>query len=63
MDPLRAHDLARARETPLEERARQALAAMREGIKLKRIALQLRFPTLSEEEIEEKLRRWLRRDA
>jgi hypothetical protein len=62
VDPLRRDDLERARHTPIEERGRQALELMRTGIRLRRIALRTRFPEASEEEIEERLRRWLARD-
>jgi len=63
MDPLRHDDLERARRTPPEERAMQALELMRTGIRLKRIALRERFPEASEAEIEQRLRRWLARDG
>jgi hypothetical protein len=66
MDALRANDLKRTREVPVDERARRTIAAMREGIKLKRIALRHRFAALDNDEpheiIEERLRRWLKRD-
>lgn len=62
MDELRADDRARAREVPDEERAFRALAAIREGIALKRVALRQRFPALDADGIEGLLRRWLRRD-
>jgi hypothetical protein len=62
VDPLRLDDLERARRTPIEERARQALELMRTGIRLRRIALRARFPEASEEEIEGRLWRWLARD-
>ena len=63
MDPLRLDDLRRARATPPEERARQALEAMQTGIRLKRAGLRARFPDAAEEEIDERLARWLRRDG
>jgi hypothetical protein len=63
MDRLRQDDVERARATPPAERARQALEAMRTGIRLKRAALRTRFPGAADHEIEERLRRWLERDG
>ncbi len=62
MDALRKDDIERAQATPPEEKARQAIDAMRTGIRLKRIALRVRDPQASPEEIEERLQRWLERD-
>lgn len=62
MDALRANDVAQAREVPVEDRARRALAVMREGMELKRVALRQRLPELGEDEIDRMLYRWLRRD-
>lgn len=62
MDALREDDLERARATSVEERAAQALGAMRSGIRLKRAALRARYPRASDAEVEELLRRWLERD-
>ena len=59
MDALRRDELDRARRTPPEERLAQALAMMRMGFRLKRVALRQRFPEDSEAQIEERLRRWL----
>jgi hypothetical protein len=61
MDPLRRDDIERARATPPEERAKQALEAMRTGIRLKRAALRARHPQAPAEQIEELLRAWLAR--
>jgi Rv0078B-related antitoxin len=63
MDPLRQDDLARARTTPVEERARQALEMMDLGIRLQRASLRARFPEANEAEIERRLRQWLARDG
>jgi hypothetical protein len=62
MDALRRDDVERARRTPAAVRARQALAAMRTGIALRRQALRARHPGASEREIDALLRRWLARD-
>jgi hypothetical protein len=62
VDALRRDDIERARATPPEEKARQALDAMRMGIRLKRAALRARDPGASPEEIEQRLQRWLERD-
>jgi hypothetical protein len=62
VDALRRDDLERARLTPPERRAAEALEVMRAGFRLKRIALRLRHPEASEEEIDQHLRRWLQRD-
>ena len=59
MNRLRQHDLARARRTPIEERARQTLELMSTGIRFQRIALRHRFPAATEDEIERRLRAWL----
>jgi hypothetical protein len=61
MDALRRDDLERARATSPEERARQAFDAMRTGIRLKRAALRARDPEATQEEIEDRLQRWLER--
>jgi hypothetical protein len=61
MDSLRRDDIERARRTPPELRAAQALDAMRTGIRLRRAALRLRHPDASEATIESLLRRWLAR--
>ena len=62
MDALRRDDIERARATPPEEKARQALEAMRTGIRLKRAALRARDPEASSEEIERRLQLWLERN-
>jgi hypothetical protein len=62
VDPLRRDDIERARRTPPDERTRQALEAMRTGIRLKQMALRARFPEESEAQLEARLRRWLARD-
>ena len=59
VDPLRRDDLERARATSPEERARQALEAMRTGIRLKRAGLRARFPDASPDEIDARLNQWL----
>jgi len=61
MDPLRRDDIERARATSPEEKARQTLEAMRTGFRLKRAALQTRFPAATPEEIERLFQRWLER--
>jgi Rv0078B-related antitoxin len=61
VNALRRDDLERARSATPEERARDALAAMRTGIRLKRAALRVRNPSASEERLEELLGRWLER--
>jgi len=62
VDSLRRDDIERARLTPPEVRARQALDAMRLGIQLRRAALRERFPALPEAELDAHVRRWLARD-
>jgi hypothetical protein len=59
VDALRRDDLERARATPPEQRAAQALAMMRAGYRLKLVALHERHPDASEDEIEARMRRWL----
>jgi hypothetical protein len=62
METLRRDDIERARRTPPEEKARQALALMRFGINLQRSKLQQAFPHESQEQIAQRLRRWMARD-
>ena len=62
MDSLRRDDIERAQATSPEERARQALEAMRTGLRLKRAALIARFPGAAGEEIDGLMQRWLERD-
>ncbi|MBZ0119055.1 MAG: hypothetical protein K8H88_18815 [Sandaracinaceae bacterium] len=59
MDPLREDDVRQMRETPPEEKARQALEMMQTGIRLKRAALRARHPLASDGEIEAMLQAWL----
>jgi len=62
MDALERDDLEVARRTSPEERARQLMAVIRVGFRVKRSALRARYPSESEEEIEARFRRWLGRD-
>jgi hypothetical protein len=63
MDSLRRQDIELARSTSPEERGRQALEAMRTGIRLKRANLRTRHPGATEEAIEAQLVLWLERDG
>ena len=63
LDPLRKDDIARARRTPLEERAKQVLELMEAGLCMQRASLRGRFPAAPGDEIERRLRLWLARDA
>ena len=62
METLRRDDIERARRTPPEEKAKQAFALMRFGIKLQRSRLRQAFPGESEEQIRQRLLRWMARD-
>lgn len=62
LEALHTQDVEEARRTPPEIKARQALALMDDGLRLKRIALRQRHPELADEAIEERLLRWLRRE-
>jgi hypothetical protein len=62
METLRHDDIERARLTPPEEKAKQAFALMRFGIKLQRSKLRQAFPDETEEQIRQRLRRWMARD-
>jgi hypothetical protein len=62
MDALERDDLEVARRTSPEERARQLLALIRVGFRVKRSALRARYPSESEEDIEARFRRWLEGD-
>ena len=62
MDPLRRDDLDRARRASPEEKAAQALEAMRTGIRLHRAALREQHPGASDTEIDRLLRQWLQRE-
>lgn len=59
VDPLRQSDVEIARTTPPEVKLAQALAAMEDGIRLKRAALRHRHPAASDEEISNMLADWL----
>ena len=61
VDPLRKDDIERARATPPEVRARQALDAAATGIRLKRAALIAKHPGARPEEIDALLQSWLER--
>ena len=62
LDPLRQDDIARARRTPLDERAKQVLDLMEAGLHMQRATLRRRFPAAADVEIERRLRLWLARD-
>lgn len=62
MEVLRQDDLERARRTPPEEKAKQAFALMRFGIKLQRSKLRQEFPGEPDEQLRQRLRRWMARD-
>jgi len=62
MEALRRDDIERARRTPPEEKARQAFALMRFGIRLQRSKLRQQFPDEPEEQIRQRLLRWMARD-
>ena len=59
MDALERDDLEVARRTSPEERARQLMALIRVGFRVKRSALRTRHPSESEEEIAARFQRWL----
>ena len=58
-DPLHDDDVATARRTTPEERARQTLDLMRTGYRLKRAALRVRHPRATEGELDALFPRWL----
>jgi 1,2-phenylacetyl-CoA epoxidase catalytic subunit len=62
METLRQDDIERARLTPPEEKAKQAFALMRFGIKVQRARLRQEFPDETEEQIRQRLLRWMARD-
>jgi hypothetical protein len=62
MEALRQDDVERARRTPPEQKATQAFALMRFGIKLQRSKLRQAFPDESDEQIRQRLFRWMARD-
>jgi hypothetical protein len=59
VDPLREHDVELARAASAEEKAEQALEAMRFGIQLKWTALRTRYPNLTDADIDKQLLAWL----
>lgn len=63
MEALRQDDLERARHTPPEEKAKQAFALMRFGIKLQRSKLRQEFPDETDQQIRQRLLRWMARDG
>jgi hypothetical protein len=56
---LGTEELRLARETSLEEKARQTFALMQAGFELKRAQLRARHPAAVPEEIERLFRAWL----
>ncbi len=62
LDPLRRDDVERARRTPPEERARQAIEMVDLGFRMQEAALRRRFPAAPEDEIDRRRRLWLARD-
>jgi hypothetical protein len=62
VDALERDDLEVARRTLPEERARDLLAVIRTGFRLKQAALRTRYPSESEDELDARFRRWLARD-
>ncbi len=62
LEALQRDDIERARRTPPAEKAKQAFALMRFGIKLKRAKLRQAFPGESEEQIGARLLQWMARD-
>lgn len=63
MEALRQDDLERARRTPPEEKAKQAFALMRFGIKVQRSKLRQQLPEESDEQIKQRLLRWMAQDG
>ena len=59
MDRLRREEIEEMRRTPPEEKARQAFELIRSGIALKRVALRIRNPDASDDEVEALLDAWL----
>jgi hypothetical protein len=62
VDALERDDLEVARRTSPEDRARNLLALIRTGFRLKRAALRTRYPSESAEKIDARFGRWLARD-
>lgn len=62
VDRLRREEIEEARNTPPEEKARQALDLMRAGIELKLAGLRARHPEATDQEIEALLEAWLGRE-
>lgn len=63
LEALRHDDLERARRASPEEKARQAFALMRFGIKLQRSKLRQQFPGEPDKQIRERLLLWMMRDG
>lgn len=63
MDDLRGHEIEHAKASSPEERAIQALEAMKLGLRLKRMNLRRQFPDATEDQIERHFRAWLANDA
>ncbi len=61
LEALRRDDIERARRTSPEEKAKQALGLMRFGIRVQRSKLRQAFPDESEEQIDQRLLRWMAR--
>jgi hypothetical protein len=63
VDKLEADNIARSRRMTVAEKLRGALVMMRDGIDLKRSSLRNAHSDESEDQIEDRLRRWLREDG
>ena len=63
MDRFEADDIARSRRMTVADRLRDALVMMSDGIELKRSSLRNAYPDETEEQIEKRLRQWLRENG
>lgn len=62
MNPFQKQDIQRKAQQSPEERMREVIETVDEGIRLKWSALRAKYPALSEAEIDAKLREWLLAD-
>lgn len=60
MDPLRKHDIEQSRRMSPDKRMRAVVETVNVGIRIQLATIRAKHPRASEEELETKLRQWLK---
>ena len=60
MDPLREHDIEQSRRMSPDKRMSAVVETVNVGIRIQLAAIRAKHPCASEEEVESKLRQWLK---